>query len=92
MHDYFLNHRRYPVVAFLDIKSTYDMVDRRIIWRVLAGSSLPRPVLNLLINMFDNVSISVLIANHNYAAFSPVTGVLQASVLSPPPQPVLAVY
>ena len=83
MHDYFLTHRRYPVVAFLDIKSAYDTVDRRVIWQALAGSSLPRPVLSLLINMFDKVSVSVLIANHNSAAFSPVTGVLQGSVLSP---------
>ena len=83
MHDYFLTHRRYPVVAFLDIKSAYDTVDRRVIWQALAGSSLPRPVLSLLINLFDNVSVSVLIANHNSAAFSPATGVLQGSVLSP---------
>ncbi|KAK4521567.1 uncharacterized protein ATC70_007328 [Mucor velutinosus] len=83
MHDYFLTHRRYPVVAFLDIKSAYDTVDRRVIWQALAGSTLPRPVLGLLMNMFDDVSVSVLIANHTSAAFSPVTGVLQGSVLSP---------
>ncbi|GAN11500.1 hypothetical protein MAM1_0636d11063 [Mucor ambiguus] len=76
MHDYFVAHRRRPVVAFLDIKSAYDTVDRRVIWSVLARSSLPRAVLGLLINMFDDVSVSVLIANHNSAAFSPVTGVL----------------
>ena len=83
MHDYFLIHHHYPVVAFLDIKAAYDTVDRRVIWQLLATSSLPRPVLGLLINMFDEVSVSVLIANHNSAAFSPVTGVLQGSVLSP---------
>ena len=83
MHDYFLAHHHYPVVAFLDIKSAYDTVDRRVIWAALARSSLPRPVLGLLINMFDDVSISVLIANHNSAAFTPITGVLQGSVLSP---------
>ncbi|KAK4508996.1 uncharacterized protein ATC70_007344 [Mucor velutinosus] len=83
MHDYFVAHRRRPVVAFLDIKSAYDTVDRRVIWSALAGSSLPRAVLGLLINMFDDVSVSVLIANHNSTAFSPVTGVLQGSVLSP---------
>ena len=83
MHDYFVAHRRRPVVAFLDIKSAYDTVDRRVIWSALAGSSLPRAVLGLLINLFDDVSVSVLIANHNSAAFSPNTGVLQGSVLSP---------
>jgi hypothetical protein len=83
MHDYFVAHRRRPVVAFLDIQSAYDTVDRRVIWQALAGSSLPRAVLGLLINLFDDVSVSVLIANHNSAAFSPATGVLQGSVLSP---------
>lgn len=83
IHDYFLLHHQYPVVAFLDIKAAYDTVDRRVIWQALATSSLPRPILGLLINMFDKVSVSVLIANHNSAAFSPATGVLQGSVLSP---------
>ncbi|KAK4509920.1 uncharacterized protein ATC70_003771 [Mucor velutinosus] len=51
-----------------------------LLWLVLV---FPRAVLGLLINMFDDVSVSVLIANHNSTAFSPVTGVLQGSVLSP---------
>jgi hypothetical protein len=83
MHDYFLTHHHYPVVAFLDIKSAYDTVDRRVIWDALAQSSLPRPVLHLLINMFDAVSVSVLISNHSSVPFVPATGVLQGSVLSP---------
>ncbi|KAK4510882.1 uncharacterized protein ATC70_004659 [Mucor velutinosus] len=83
MHDYFLTHHHYPVVAFLDIKSAYDTVDRNVIWDALAHSSLPRPILSLLINMFDDVLVSVLIANHNSDPFSPATGVLQGSVLSP---------
>jgi hypothetical protein len=44
MHDYFLSHHHYPVVAFLDIKAAYDTVDRRVIWDALANSSLPRAV------------------------------------------------
>ena len=83
IHDYRLSHQRYPVVAFLDIKAAYDTVDRRVVWQALSGSSLPRAVLGLLINMFDDVTISVLIANHSSAAFHPATGVLQGSVLSP---------
>ncbi|KAK4513034.1 uncharacterized protein ATC70_013034 [Mucor velutinosus] len=83
MHDYFLTHHHYPVVAFLDIKSAYDTVDRRVIWDALSRSSLPRSVLSLLIHMFDDVLVSVLIANHTSVPFSPATGVLQGSVLSP---------
>ncbi|KAK4510246.1 uncharacterized protein ATC70_004675, partial [Mucor velutinosus] len=33
--------------------------------------------------MFDDVLVSVLIANHTSVPFSPATGVLQGSVLSP---------
>ena len=83
MHDYLLTNHCRPVVAFLDIKAAYDTVDRRVIWNALADSSLPRPLLGLLINLFDDVQISVLIANHSSAPFTPVTGVLQGSVLSP---------
>ncbi|KAG1269786.1 hypothetical protein G6F66_013968 [Rhizopus arrhizus] len=84
MQSYYRRSHRFPVVAFLDIKSAYDTVDRRVIWDALsrsgAGSS---PCLPLLVHLFDDVSVSVLVSNHSSAAFSPVTGVLQGSVLSP---------
>jgi hypothetical protein len=83
MHDYFLTHHHYPSVAFLDIKSAYDTVDRRVIWHALAESTLPKAVLALLINLFDEVAVSVLVSNHASVPFGPVTGVLQGSVLSP---------
>lgn len=83
IHDYFLTHHHHPVVAFLDIKSAYDTVDRRVIWDALARSSLPSPLLRLLIHLFDDVEVSVLISNHRSAPFAPATGVLQGSVLSP---------
>ncbi|KAG1489021.1 hypothetical protein G6F54_011737 [Rhizopus delemar] len=84
MQSYYRRSHRFPVVAFLDIKSAYDTVDRRVIWDALsrsgAGSS---PCLPLLVHLFDDVSVSVLVSNHSSAPFSPVTGVLQGSVLSP---------
>src|SRR6478735_2527125 len=40
------------------------------------------PCLPLLVHLFDDVSVSVLVSNHSSAPFSPVTGVLQGSVLS----------
>ncbi|KAG2205230.1 hypothetical protein INT47_009495 [Mucor saturninus] len=84
MHDYFRVHHHFPSVAFLDIKQAYDTVDRRVVWNSLASSSsFPRPLLNLLIHMFDDVSISVLLANHKSDPFTPHTGLLQGSVLSP---------
>lgn len=84
MRDYYEVHRHYPSVAFLDIKAAYDTVDRRVIWRALSESStLPRPLLALLVNLFDEVMVSVLISNHSSIPFAPATGVLQGSVLSP---------
>ena len=83
MHAYFLQHRHHPVVAFLDIKSAYDTVDRQVIWSSLAASGTPLPLLSLLSHLFDDVSVSVLISNHSSSPFSPATGVLQGSVLSP---------
>lgn len=81
--DYTRTNHRPPVVAFLDIKAAYDTVDRRVIWQALENSPLPRPLLALLVNLFDDVTICILIANHKSAPFSPTTGVLQGSVLSP---------
>jgi hypothetical protein len=84
MHDYFLKHHHYPSVAFLDIKSAYDTVDRKVVWRSLFDSpDFPRPLLSLLMNMFDDVSVSVLLANQTSKSFTPLTGLLQGSVLSP---------
>ena len=84
MHDYFLKRHHYPCVAFLDIKSAYDTVDRRVVWRALqVGSDMSPPLLGLLMNLFDDVQVSVLISNHTSAPFHIATGLLQGSVLSP---------
>ncbi|KAG0809003.1 hypothetical protein G6F19_013663 [Rhizopus arrhizus] len=52
MQSYYRRSHRFPVVAFLDIKSAYDTVDRRVIWDALsrsgAGSS---PCLPLLVHL-----------------------------------------
>ncbi|KAG1451396.1 hypothetical protein G6F56_008100 [Rhizopus delemar] len=71
-----------PVLAFLDIKSAYDTVDRSIIWRALETHVSPA-LLSLLQCLFDKVSIEVLIAGHSSPPFWPRTGVLQGSILSP---------
>ncbi|KAG1484771.1 hypothetical protein G6F53_013469 [Rhizopus delemar] len=83
MQSYYRRSHRFPVVAFLDIKSAYDTVDRRVIWDALSRSGASSPFLSLLIHLFDDVSVSVLVSDHSSAPFSPVTGVLQGSVLSP---------
>ncbi|KAG1038994.1 hypothetical protein G6F43_012604 [Rhizopus delemar] len=71
-----------PVLAFLDIKSAYDTVDRAIIWRALE-TYVSSPMLGLLQSLFDQVSIEVLLSGYSSPAFWPRTGVLQGSILSP---------
>ncbi|KAG1532712.1 hypothetical protein G6F49_013649 [Rhizopus delemar] len=79
IQSYYRRSHRFPVVAFLDIKSAYDTVDRRVIWDALSRSGASSPFLSLLVHLFDDVSVS----DHSSIPFIPVTGVLQGSVLSP---------
>lgn len=83
VHAYQTIHYRYPTVVFLDIKAAYDTVDRGVIWKALRRSGTPLPLLGFLQHLFDDVQISVLIDNQTSQPFSPSTGVLQGSVLSP---------
>ncbi|KAG0975272.1 hypothetical protein G6F28_012968 [Rhizopus arrhizus] len=71
-----------PVLAFLDIKSAYDTVDRAVIWRALE-THVAEPMLGILQSLFDNVSVQVLLGGHSSRSFWPRTGVLQGSILSP---------
>ncbi|KAG0777487.1 hypothetical protein G6F57_005401 [Rhizopus arrhizus] len=76
------NHNSFPTLAFLDIKSTYDTVDRSYIWRELQSHLCPA-LLGILKNLFDHVQVEILLDNRVSYRFSPVTGVLQGSFLSP---------
>ncbi|KAG1043810.1 hypothetical protein G6F43_011575 [Rhizopus delemar] len=71
-----------PVLAFLDIKSAYDTVDRAIVWRALE-THVSEPMLGILQCLFDQVSIQVLLGGYSSPSFWPRTGVLQGSILSP---------
>lgn len=75
-------HHFTPVLAFLDIKSAYDTVDRHYIWITLETTA-PKALICLLQNLFDEVHIEVLLHNANSFRFTPTTGVLQGSILSP---------
>jgi hypothetical protein len=46
------HYRITPVIAFLDIKSAYDTVDRRQIWHTLEKTA-PVALISLLQNLFD---------------------------------------
>ncbi|KAG2171654.1 hypothetical protein INT43_008034, partial [Umbelopsis isabellina] len=83
MHMQRQRQHRPTVVAFLDIKSAYDTVDRNIIWQTLASHGTNTGLLSLIKHLFDDVTTSVLLSNQTSAPSSPATGVLQGSVLSP---------
>ena len=69
-------------LAFLDIESAYDTVDRSYIWRTLQLHLCPA-LLDILKNLFNHVQIEILLDNCVSYRLSPVTGVLQGSILSP---------
>ncbi|KAG1333798.1 hypothetical protein G6F62_006643 [Rhizopus arrhizus] len=75
-------HKITPTLAFLDIKSAYDTVDREHIWNTLQPTASPA-LLGLLRNLFDDAHIEVIVSNASSYRFSPTTGVLQGSILSP---------
>ncbi|KAG0780388.1 hypothetical protein G6F21_012156 [Rhizopus arrhizus] len=62
--------------------SKCDTVDRRQIWHTLEKTA-PAALINLLWNLFDEIQIEMLLNNATSTRFSPVTGVLQGSILSP---------
>jgi hypothetical protein len=62
------HHKVTPTLAFLDIKSAYDTVDRRHVWQVLE-QSLDPALLNLLKNLFNDVQIEVLLGNAKSSRF-----------------------
>ncbi|KAG0752944.1 hypothetical protein G6F57_014000 [Rhizopus arrhizus] len=76
------NHNSFLTLAFLDIKSAYDTVDSSYVWRELQSHLCPA-LLGILKNLFDHVQIEILLDNRVSYRFSPVTGVLQGSILSP---------
>ncbi|KAG1459443.1 hypothetical protein G6F46_012096 [Rhizopus delemar] len=76
------HHHITPVLAFLDMKSAYDTVDCRYIWKDLENKS-SAPLICLLRNLFDGVQKEVLLNNATLTRFSPVTSVLQGPILLP---------
>ena len=58
-------------------------MDRKVIWQALSANGCPPPLLSLLQHLFDDVTVAVVLSNLLSSPFSPATGVLPGSVLSP---------
>jgi hypothetical protein len=88
-----LHYHRYqafPTLAFLDIKAAYDSVDRQVIWNTLRSPDNPtrhqtvsQAMVDMLKNLFNDVSMEVLLQGQVSHRIFPATGVLQGSILSP---------
>ncbi|KAG2189607.1 hypothetical protein INT46_001803, partial [Mucor plumbeus] len=77
-------NREFPILLFLDIKSAYDTADRNIIWKALRDQNIDTPLLTTMQLLFNQVQIEVLLNGHvSSTPFTPLTGVLQGSTLSP---------
>jgi hypothetical protein len=84
MRLYKQKNKTYPVLTFLDIKSAYDTVDKNIIWKSLKDNNIPTPLLTTLQLLFNNVQLEVILNGlKSTNPFTPTTGVLQGSTLSP---------
>ncbi|KAG2223178.1 hypothetical protein INT45_011524 [Circinella minor] len=70
------------IQAYLDIRSTYDAVDRDIIWSILQ-KNLTSALFHLVRHMFDDIQIAVVLQNCQSRYIYPKRGVLQGSILSP---------
>ena len=76
-------HGNFMTLAFLDVTSAYDTVNREVIWEMIK-STMPPVISSFLKHLFNDVSIEVIVSNATSHRFSLTTGVLQeGSILSP---------
>jgi hypothetical protein len=75
--------KRYPILAFLDIKAAYDSVHRPTLWKKLSTRGMPATLLRILQSLFDDVTSRVRIQGETSQSFPNERGLLQGSILSP---------
>ena len=77
------NDAKPTIVAFLDIKSAYDCVNRRLLWACCEKAGIPDPVIRMLSGMFDHNRSRVVVDGVEGEWFPCSVGVMQGSSLSP---------
>lgn len=70
-------------LAFLDIKSAYDKVNRVHLWRKCSTRGIPTEMISTIKALFDYNTSKLCIYNHTSEPFPIKAGLLQGSVLSP---------
>ena len=71
------------IVAFLDIKSAYDSVDRQLLWECCMDAKIPGSVVRMLSGMFDHNRSRVVVEGSKGKWFKNKVGLMQGSSLSP---------
>jgi len=69
-------------VAFVDIKSVFDSVDRNALWEALHARGIPDILLNLIEDLHTHTSATVRIGNKFSHRLSTTSGVRQGCVLA----------
>lgn len=70
-------------LAFLDIKSAYDKVNRSRLWSKLADRGAPSKLINVAKSLFDYNTSQVVLNNKRGESFPLLAGLLQGSIISP---------
>ena len=70
-------------VAFVNIKSAFDSVDKNALWKALRARGIPDILLNLIEDLHTHTGATVRIGNKFCHHFSTISGVWQGCVLAP---------
>ena len=70
-------------VVYLDIKATYDSVDRLALWKALRDRGIPDILLNLIIVLNENTSVRVRLGKQLSDPLLTTSGARQGCVLAP---------
>lgn len=80
---YKAEYKMYPVIAYLDIKSAYDSVDRNLLYSECKKKGVPDILVESIRQLFEFNKAKVKI-NHKFSSsFHMPAGVQQGSILSP---------
>jgi len=70
-------------VAYVDLKSAFDSVDREALWKAVRGIGAPTILLNLIQDLYSQTNSMVRLGKHLSPSFQTRSGVRQGCVLAP---------
>ena len=70
-------------VAYVDLKSAFDSVDRELLWKALRGISTPTLILSLIQDLYSSIHSKVWLGTNLSDSFQTRSGLIQGCVLAP---------